>query len=284
MKIAVKNMHLKPCSTPDPTKFRQPSSASPRYSLSRVLPLLCSGRALERVLFFGSSGPYLAFPFENLQDLILINCHFVGSELRNIFQRCRNLRKFVFTGGAAPCEVILGLAPAYSSLEVLGMDFRRCAGPRGLRIPYLKQFVALKVLYIDLICVWDWWAGNNTYSPPSTDMLFTRLLPESIEEVALFGMDSNARAHGFEVEAHVQRLAADRKEKGRFRQLKQLRGQGFWPFGYDVDPMSVANDDIVPRVTVLNDAKTVLGDNGVEVIFDVAGDSDLKFDNIISFY
>ncbi|KAG6364024.1 hypothetical protein INS49_009127 [Diaporthe citri] len=247
------------------------------------MPLLCRARKLERVLFFGSSGPYLALPVENLLEVNLINCHFVESELRNPLQHCRRLRKCVCAGGAKACEVIEALEPAHSSLEVLGMDLRRWAGPRGLRIPSLEQFVALKVLYIDLICVWDWRSGNNTDSPPSPDMLFTTLLPESIEEVALFGMGSNAAAYGFEVEAHVKRLASDRKEKGRFQQLKQLRGQGFWPFGYDVDPRSVANDDIVPRITALNDAKTVLGDNGVEVIFDAEGDSDLEFGNIISF-
>lgn len=284
MKLAVKNMHLKPCSTADPTNSRQPSSASFRSSLSRVLPLLRSGRKLERLFFLGSSGPYLAFPFENLLEVNLINCHFVRPELRHLLQRCRRLRKFVCAGGATACDIIEALEPAHSSLEVLGMDLRRWAGPRRLRIPTLEQFVALKVLYIDLICVWDWRAGNDTDSPPSPDMLFTTLLPESIEEVALFGMGSNAGAYGFEVEAHVSRLASDRKEHGRFQQLRQLRGQGFWPFGYDVDPRSVANDDIVPRVTALNNAKTILEDNGVEVIFDVEGDSDLEFGNIISSY
>lgn len=285
MKLAVKNMHLKPCPTADSIDSRQPLSIPPRCSLSHVLPLLCSGRALERLSVLNGSGPDLALPFENLRDLILINCRFVWSaELCNILQRCRSLRKFICTGGAAECNVISDLEPAYSSLEVLGMDFRRWAGPRGLKIPSLKQFVALKVLYIDLICVWDRWPANNTGSPSSPDMLFTTLLPESIEEVALFGMNSNARDHGFEVEAHVQRLASDRKEKGRFPQLKQLRGQGFFPFGYDVDPVSASTWNIAPRITALNDAKTLLGDDGVEVIFDAAGDSDLKFDNIISFY
>lgn len=240
---------------------------------------------MERLLFSGScDGLYLAFPVENLLEVNLINCHFVESELRNLLQRCRRLRKFVFAGGATACQVIQALEPAHGSLEVLGIDLRRWAGPRGLRIPSLQQFVALKILYIDLICVWDWRAGNHADSPPSPDMLFTTLLPESIEEVALFGMDSNAGAYGFEVEAHVRRLALDRKEKGRFQQLRQLRGQGFWPFGYDVDPGSVANDDIVPRITALNDAKTLLGDDGVEVIFDIEGDSDLEFGNIVSLY
>lgn len=277
-------MCLKPCSTADPTNSRRSSSASASYSLSRVLPLLCSGRKLERLLLINSFGPCLALPFENLLEVILINCYFVDSQLRNLLQNCRRLRKLVCTGGATAREVIQALEPAYGTLEVLGMDLRRRVGPRGLRIPSLRQFVALRVLYIDLICVWDWRAENNTDSAPSPNMLFTTLLPESIEEVALFGMGSNAGAYGFEVEAHVRRLASDRKEKGRFQQLRQLRGQGFWPFGYNVDPRSVANDDIVPRVTALNDAMTLLGDNGVEVIFDVEGDSELEFGNIISFY
>lgn len=285
MKLAVKNMRLKPCRTVSYIHFPRQYSDFPGCSLTPVLPLLCNGRALERLSVFDGSGPDLALPLQNLRDLIIINCQFLWSdELRNILQRCRSLRKFVCTGGEAQCNVIRDLEPAYSSLEVLGMDFRRWDGPRGMRIPSLKQFVALKVLYTDLTCVWDPSLRNTTDSPPSPDMLFTTLLPESIEEVALFGKGSNARAHGFEVEAHVQRLATDRKEKGRFPQLKRLRGQGFFPFGYDLGPTSASTWNIAPLFTALNDAKTLLRDNGVEVIFDAEGDSDLKFGNIISSY
>lgn len=114
-------------------------------------------------------------------------------------------------------------------------------------------------------------------------MLFTTLLPESIEQVVLFGMGSNAVAFGFEVETHIKKLALDRKEKGKFQRLRKLHGQGFWPFGYNLDPRSIDYDDILARTTTMDDAKTILGDVGVEVIFDVEGDSELKFSNIMSF-
>lgn len=234
-------------------------------------------------MLLGGSVPHLSFPFENLREVILVNCHFIESDLLNLLQHCRCLRKFVCTGGATARQLIQALEPAHSSLEVLGIDLRHWPGPRALRIPALTQFIALKVLYIDFICVWDWQAGHSKDSPPSPDMLFTTLLPESIEEVALFGMGSNAVAFGFEVETHVKRLALDRREKGKFQRLRKLHDQGFWPFGYNVDPRSVDYDDILARTTTMDDAKTIMGNDGVEVIFDVEGDLELKFSNIISF-
>lgn len=271
-------MVLKPCSNPDTTNPR----AYPRSSLKRVIPLLSSARGLERLLLLGSSIPHLPFPFDNLREVILVNCHFIESDLRNLLQHCRRLRKFVCIGGATGSQLIQALEPAHSSLEVLGIDLRHWPGPRALRIPSLKQFIALKVLYIDFICVWDWQAGHSKDFPPSPDMLFTTLLPESIEEIALFGMGSNAVAFGFEVETHVKSLALDRKEKGKFQRLRKLHGQGFWPFGYNVDPRSVDHDDIVSRINTLYDAKTILGNDGVEFIIDVEGNSELDFGNIIS--
>ncbi|KAI7776637.1 hypothetical protein LA080_004729 [Diaporthe eres] len=249
-----------------------PWTQSPVFCFSPLLVESCSTTTFQRKSAGKAIVPRQLWPIPGLSVREPVGALQTSSQI------------FLCAGGATACDIIEALEPAHSSLEVLGIDLRRWAGPWGLRIPTLEQFVALKVLYIDLICVWDWQAGNSTGSPPSPDMLFSTLLPESIEEVALFGMDFNAGAYGFEIEAHVKRLASDRKEKGRFPQLKQLHGQGFWPFGYDVDPRSVANDDIVPRVTALNDAKTLLKYNGVEVIFDVEGDSELEFGDIISFY
>lgn len=115
-------------------------------------------------------------------------------------------------------------------------------------------------------------------------MLFATLLPESVEEVALFGRGCYAGTFGFEAEAHVKRLALDRKESGRFQRLRKLRGQDFWPFGYNVDPKSDNYDDILSRITTMDDAKTTLGDDGVEVIFSAEMDAELQFGNIISFW
>lgn len=235
-------------------------------------------------MLLGSSIPHLPFPLDNLREVILVHCHFIESDLRDLLQHCRYLRKFVCTGGATSRQLIQALEPAHSSLEVLGIDLRRWAGPRSLRIPSLRRFISLKVLYIDFICFWDYQAGDRKDSPPSPDMLFTTLLPESVEEVALFGMGRNALAFGFEVEDHVQRLALDRQERRGFSRLRKLHGQAFWPFGYDVDPKSEDYDDSLLRTTTMDDAKTVLENDGVEVIFEGEGDSGLEFGNIISFW
>lgn len=195
-------------------------------------------------------------------------------------------RHVSISNDCTPLEVIEALGLAHSSLEVLGIDLGgRWPVPGWARIPSLKQFVALKVLYINLTCVWDRHAMNNKDLPPGPDMLFTTLLPESIQEIALFD-SSSSQAFKFKVESHVMRLALDVKEKGRFQQLKLVRGQGFWPFGCDLPPElgSAENDDILARVSALNDAKTLLGDKGVGIIFDIKAGSDLRFDNIVSFY
>lgn len=274
--------------------YRQQSSASVRFSLSRVMPLLSSGGNLESLSIIDSIGPQLALPLENLGEAILSNCEFSSSELRNVIQNCKRLRKFVYvvsdpddnvsrSARATPREVVEALAPACTSLEALGLDFRNRPRADG-RIRSLEQFASLKTLYIDITCVWDPRAALDNDSPPTQNILFTTLLPESIEQMAFFGMDCDAEAFGFDLEAHVNRLASERQEKDRFKQLQRFHGQGFWPFGYDLTPRLVENDDLGLRITALNDAKAVLGDNGVEVMFD--GEKGLKvwFEKITYFY
>lgn len=264
-------------------RHHQSSCLSPP-SLSRVIPLLSGARRLERLLMLGISVPYLSFSFDNLWELNLLGCHFISCDLRNLVRRCKRLRKFVYTGRATGSQLIQSLEPAQSSLGVLGIDRRRWVDPLALRIPSLQQFTALKVLHIDFHCFWDWQARETKDSPPWPDMLFATLLPESVEEVALFGRGCYAGTFGFEAEAHVKRLALDRKESGRFQRLRKLHGQDFWPFGYNVDPKSDNYDDILSRITTMDDAKTTLGDDGVEVIFSAEMDAELQFGNIISFW
>lgn len=292
-------MVLEPCRNSDPTDIGQESPSSSRHYLHRVLPLLFSGINLTRLSCLGSSGSALALPLENLREANLIHCEFPPTHLGGLLRRCTQLRKFVYTADntirpgrrpdhstrVTPREAIEALEPAYGSLEVLGMDLGGLwPAPGWLSIPSLRQFTALKVLYITLNCVWDRRAMRNTDAPPNPDMLFTTLLPDSIEEVALFDTGSTAQGLGFMVEAHVERLGLDVKEKGRFQQLKRLRGKGFWPCGYDLDPGALVNSVHLGRIIALNDAKAVLEDSGVEVIFDIKGNLDLEFGNMVSLY
>lgn len=286
-------MLLFPCNTAEATDWCVAPSDIARFSLGRVLPLLLSsGRSLTRLVFINSTGPSQALPLDNLHELRLTSCCSRASELRNLLQHCKCLRKFVYratrssqnpdrSDGATALEIVEALEPAYSSLEALDIDLCRWDGSRDRRVQSFQQFVALKILHVDLDCVWNWQA--NEHSPPSPDMLFTTLLPESIEQFGLFNTDARDLYLGFVVEAHVKRLALDKKEKGRFQQLKRLRGQGFWPFGYDLPAGSspLADDGIVSSITAFNDAKALLSDNGVEVIFDEEWNLEPGFDRYI---
>lgn len=293
-------MFLNPFRTSNPIDFRSPPSPSARYSLTRVLPLLSSAGSLEVLSPYHSTGPQLALPFENLRDATLLRCEFSFPQLQNLLQKCTRLRKFVYllispdvnmgrSSGATPLQVIEALAPSWHSLEVLGLDFRnRPAGLRG-RITSLERLVSLKTLFIDLTSVWDPRAGYDPDFPHYPDVLFTTLLPESIEEVALFGLNCDAEELNFALEVHVDRMASERAEKGRFKKLERLNGRGFWPFKDDLDPSSViedwSQDVIVPRITLFNDAKEILGDNGVEVSFDGEEvDEELDFSHIMYYY
>ncbi|KAK2613156.1 hypothetical protein N8I77_000083 [Diaporthe amygdali] len=265
---------------------------TPRYTLSRVLPLLESGEGLTRLSIFGSTGPPMASPFENLREATLCRCEFAARDLRKLVERCTHLRKFVYmpapvgwksAPGAKAREVIEALEPARGTLEVLGIDFRLLIGRRGRRISSFQSFLALKTLYVDLACVWDWEAGAVTGSSPRPDELFTSLLPESIQTVALFGTNPDAEVFGFELEAHVKRLASDIWERGRFQQLRLLRPQGFWPFGYGQHQNPQFDDACVRRIATLDEANIILSDSGVELICDEESDSDLQFQNIMWF-
>lgn len=119
-------------------------------------------------------------------------------------------------------------------------------------------------------------------------MLFTTLLPETIEEVTLIYGGSDAEWYGFKVEAHVKRLASERREKGRFQRLRQLLGKGFLPLqdGLDDGPDGSpgVEQDALHRTTTLGEAITQLCDDGVEAIFDeergsnTASESDISDD------
>lgn len=285
-------MWLKPCSHVEPPYRHLVPSPSARYTLSRVLPLLESAEGLTKLSIFGSTGSPMASPFENLHEATLCRCEFAARDLRKLLKRCTRLRKFVYmpapvgwksAPGAKAREVIEALEPARSTLEVLGIDFRLLIGPRGRRISSLQSFPALKTLYVDLACVWDWEAGAVTRSSPRPDQLFTSLLPESIQTVALFGTNPDAEVFGFELEAHVKRLASEIWERGRFQQLRLLRPQGFWPFGYGQNENPQFDDACIRRTATLDEANMILRHSGVELICDEESDSDLQFQNIMWF-
>lgn len=288
-------MQLKPCRNASLVDVRYPPSPDACYSLSRIQPLLCSGGRLETISFFGCTGPNLALPLENLREVVLIHCQFSLPELRHLLHKCKRIRKFVYlaeqpsedtspAGGAAAREIIEALEPSHGSLEVLGIDFRIWPGPWGKIIASLERWTALKTLYLSMECFWDWEAGSDKDSPPHPDMLLTTLLPESIEEVALFGTEWDAEALQFKIEPHLKGLARDRKEKGRFQQLKQVSAQGFWPLEPELPEGYVVNDGLLDRVSTLYDAKALLKEDGVEVNFDVQDDSELEFGDIIWFH
>ena len=113
------------------------------------------------------------------------------------------------------------------------------------------------------------------HSPFDPDMLFINLLPESAEEMSLFGMGSDAEDVEFEVEAHIKRLALERKKRERFQQPKNSHDRGIWPFRHDLDESVVVANDIVHRITALDEARILLGDDGVKLILDEQGYSEL---------
>lgn len=237
-----------------------------------------------------SNGPDSPLYLHNLREATLLSCQFHPGQLQNLLRHCKCLREFVYSGrghtvGPQSRDFVKALEPAHDSLEVLDIKLRLCDADRGDRIESLKQFTALKTLNIDVSCVWDWAAaiGND---PPSPDMLFTTLLPETIEEVILIYGGSDAEWYGFKVEAHVKRLASERRENGRFQRLRHVRGKGFLPLQNglddDVDGSPGVEQDALRRTTTLGEAITQLGDDGVEVIFDEERGSDTASESDIS--
>lgn len=253
---------------------------------NRILPLFCSGTRLTVLSLWTSSGPKFALPLENLREAILVDCKFRPRQFLNLLKPCKGLRKFV-TRGTDPSfawEIIEALEPARSSLEVLGLDFTCSKYRRYLpTISSFQQFTALKTLYLDMTCVWDMSFSETKDSPPNPDMLLTTLLPESIEEVALFnGLGDWADGtYGFEFEAHARRLALERRVKGRFQHLRWLHGDSFPDIDFelesyveqalndgDPDDAREAENHVARRFATLDETRTLMGDEGVEFTFD----------------
>lgn len=281
-------MFLRPCGSSDPIvqhRLGYPAEITLGYSFGSVLPLLWGGRGPTRLSIVNSNGPRIILSLDNMRELILDSCQFRPGNLLNLLRHCRHLCKFVFRGAGhtrplPSHEFMEALEPAHASLEVLGIDLQSFESDNGARISSLKHFTALKTLYIDLNCVWDWEAATNKDSPPGPDKLFTTLLPDSIEDVALFSGDTNDEFLGFRVEAHVRGLQLERQEKGAFPHLKRLRGKGFSPLNLGL----FDDHETECRMATLNEATRQLGDDGVEVVFDEQGKSDLDFGYIISHY
>lgn len=276
-------------STEDPTDNHvvKRQGRAPEDWFSPVLPLFCSGTRLTVLSLFYSSGPNFALPLDNLREAIIADCQFRPGQFLNLLKPCKGLKKFVTRGTDAYLveEIIEALEPAYGGLETLGLDFKfgdyRRFRPRILSF---QEFTALKTLYLDMTCVWDMQVAEAKDSPPHPDLLLTTLLPESIEEVALFnGPPVNAeRENGFEFEAHARRLALERRLKGRFQHLRCLHGVDFEPIYYfelESDVAQVPEDGypdeareienhVARRSATLEETRTLMGEEGVEFTFD----------------
>lgn len=226
-------------------------------------------------------------PLDNLREAFIADCQFRPGQFLNLLKPCKGLKKFVTRGTDASLvqEIIEALEPVYGGLETLGLDFQggdyRRFRPRILS---LQQFTALKTLYLDMTCVWDMQVAEAKDSLPHSDLLLTTLLPESIEEVALFnGPHVNAeRENGFEFEAHARRLGLERRQKGRFQHLRCLHGVDFEPIyyfelesdvaqnledGYPDEAREIENH-VARRSATLEESRTLMGDEGVQFTFD----------------
>lgn len=243
---------------------------------------------------FDSYGPNLALPLDNLREAIIVDCHFRAGQFLNLLKPCKGLRKFVVRGIDASLgwEIIVALEPAYSGIEILGLDFKGLN--YGPRISSFQQFTAPKTLYFDMTCVWDKQVAEAKNAPPNPDMLLATLLPESIEEVPLsngplrFGP---GEAYEFEFEAHARRLVLERRLKGGFPHLRCLRGVSFKPIdddlesnvaealedGYPDEAREIEND-VARRFATLDETRTLMGDEGVEFTFDFDQEMDPSLD------
>lgn len=276
----------------------------PDGCFSPVLPLFCSGTMLTSLSLFTSSGPDFTLPLDNLREAIIVDCRFRPGQFQNLLKPCKGLRKFVTSGMDVDFgrEIIEALEPARSSLEILGLDFK-CIDHRRYRprISSFQQFTALKTLYLDMTCVWDMQVPETKDSPPNPDMLLTTLLPESIEEVALFnGLGDWADgAYGFEFEAHARRLALERRVKGRFQHLRWLHGDSFPDIDFelesyveqaldygDPDEAQELRNNVARRFATLDETRTLMIEEGVEFTFDFDQEmpvgSCLGFDDVLT--
>jgi hypothetical protein len=148
------------------------------------------------------------------------------------------------------------------------------------RISSLKQFVALKTLYIDFSCLWNMDAAIDWHSPQPTSpiSLFTTLLPESIEQFHILFQVSYAWQLGFSFEDHLKGLAVMRREYGVFPHLKRVCVRGVFP----IDHRLHDHDEYRRRMSILAESEARLGNCGVEVIYDGIAKSDSKFEFMMS--
>lgn len=234
-------------------------------------------------------GPGPALWLGYLTSLTLKRCRFRPGELGNLLRFSRHLRKFVYTGtgeagggGPAPREVVDSLERSRATLKTLGIDLD-LGGVHGTqrpaRIASLRQFAALRTLYVDVNALWDADLAESNGSPPYPDGLLTTVLPESIEDLALFSTDAYAESQGLRIEAHLRRLALDRREKGAFPNLKTVRGRALSPLEHPVDE-ELEN---LSRLAVLDEAKQLLTDDGVDVVFSRPDYSGPTCEDIMSF-
>ncbi|POS71922.1 hypothetical protein DHEL01_v209682 [Diaporthe helianthi] len=287
-KKSIRNMTLTYSSIADPTKddIIRDQRLIPGDCLKPVRSLISTGTSLTRLTLMDCAGPNLVLPLENLREAFIIDCQFRPGQFLNLLKPCKALVKFVTRGTVLSHgpEIIEALEPASSGLEVLGLDF---VGRNSPRILSFTHFTALKTLYLDMRCVWNRQVLKN--SPPNPDMLLTTLLPESIEEVAIFneGVDEQ---FGFEFEAHAKRLALERNVNGRFQHLRWLHGVSFSAIDENMESdMEQAMEDGDPdeareilthvsrRLATLAQAKKLMGDGGVEFSLDLIGVEDSYF-------
>ncbi|POS71685.1 hypothetical protein DHEL01_v209919 [Diaporthe helianthi] len=291
---SIRNMVLRPCGEPVPFgQYGSPSRHSPftiNHSFTVPNTLLWDVRNLTSLSLTDSIGPRCALPLGSLLELILDHCQCLDDELVNLLKHCTRLRKFVYRASPdasqatppSPRAVIQALGPAHKTLETLGIAFFDVQGLDGLpRITSLKQFTALRTLYIDVNALWDRHLADNTGSPPNPDMVFTTALPESVEDLALFCLDGFGQRLGFRVEVHLKRLAIDRREKGAFPHLKTLRGKALSPLEHCLLDELLA--DLRRRHAVLEEVTTLLSNGGLEVILSERDDSCLEFEDLIPF-
>lgn len=288
--FSVRNIVLRPCGSPEPTENNNlsewglPPPADPSFHVPHAL-LFSMGNATSLTLI-DTPGPRCVLPLGSLVEVVLKRCRFRRGDLGCLLKHCKSLRKFVYTGTGeaqrtppSPREVVDALEPSHRNLETLGIDFVKIRESDGLaRISSLKQFTALKTLYIDVNALWDSGLADDTESLPYPDKLFTSLLPESIEDLALFCIDAYAESLGLRFEDHLKRLAWDRRRAGVFARLKTLLGKALSPLEHAVD------DELenLPRIAALDEAKTLLSEDGVEVIFSEQGCPGPDFEDLIS--
>ncbi|KAG8157915.1 hypothetical protein KVR01_012187 [Diaporthe batatas] len=287
---SIRNMALMYCGRPEPVYDHGPAGRPRPHppgdgSFGSALSLLDSGSSLTRLSLVHINGPQPIFPLSNLLEVTLRGCRSYDFGLVNLLKRCSRLRKFVYGASTweahhlrpSPRDVIKALEPAQETLETLAIDFH--GGGQvwdRARIQSLKQFTALKTLYIDMNTLWDSDAARDMHHLPNQDVLLTTVLPDSVEDLALFCFDA-CELLELRIEAHLRRLAIDRREKGAFPCLGTLRGKGLSPHMYRWQ------DEDHNRVAVFDEAIDLLRDDGVDVILNDPGCWGPEFSDIMTF-